>query len=150
MAVSAYEDVVCITSRQKDGIHRWWWEVRGTDEVLYATFETWNPSRELREQAVISAFASNTKAVAVTLNGNISETEWASPLESPFSAPSNLPIVQRNDLRVLEKVQFGVDVVKYEGSKYIHKYMISGRPRLSFELELKNYQKTAGSGCRFV
>jgi hypothetical protein len=139
MTVTTYDNVVCICSQHHPGTAQWWWRIRGTDDILYATFESPNPFRPLREQAVLEAYASPTKAVAVT-SAAINPISWISPFESPFTAPSEIPIVPRTDLSVLRRIGFGVDVVKYNGQTYIHKYMTASSTCYSFELEIQKLQ----------
>jgi len=66
MSVHGYDDVVCITSKYRRGVDQWWWTVKGTDDVLYATFDTRNPDFLTQERAVLAAYASSTKAVPIT------------------------------------------------------------------------------------
>lgn len=144
MTIATYDDVVCITSKYRCGIDQWWWRVKDTEDILYATFESANPNRQVREQAVLAAYSSTTKGVAVTRVG-INEIAWVSPLESAFNAPAYIPTVRRDELKVLRKIQRGVDVIEYKGSKYIHKYMTPSSTRLSFEVEIQNYERTSDS-----
>lgn len=139
MTVTKYEDVVGITSRCRvRGLYQWWWTVRGTDDILYATFETRDPPRPVREQAVINAYSSPTRAVAVTSSGT-NQIPWVSPFEPPFAAPSELPTIPRTDLSVVKRIDWGVDLVEWKGQKYIHKYMTVLSAFHSFETEIKNH-----------
>lgn len=144
MTVHTYDDVVCITSKYRHGVDQWWWTVKNTDDVLYATFETRHPDRLIRERAVLAADTSSTNAVAMTSQG-INQVPWVSPYEPAFIAPSDISIVRRADLFVRHKIKLGVDVVEYEGRKYIHKYMTASSTRYSFEVEIQNYSRTLDS-----
>jgi hypothetical protein len=149
MTVTRYDDVVCLTSWSQDGNgqqEQWWWKVKSTGQILYATFETPKPGRSLREQAVLGAYASPTKAVAVKAVG-IQDCEWVSPLEPAFRLPPQLqvPIISLERLHDVRKIKRGVDVVDYEGWKYIHKYMTPSSTQLSYEAEIDNYGRTSGS-----
>lgn len=147
MAVTKYEDVVNLTSKLRNGLDKWWWKVKdGTeDDILYATFKPPKPDRELRERAVIAAYASKTNAVAISESGEITEIPWVDPLEPPFTAPSHVFIIQRNELTLIRKIKNSVDVVEYKGIEYIHKYMTVSTTFYSFALEIENYEKTLGS-----
>ena len=138
MSVHRYDDIMCITSKYRRGVDQWWWKVKGTDDVLYATFDTRNPDRLTRERAVLAADASPTNAVAVS-SERIDQIPWVSPLEPPFTAPSDIPIVWRADLSVVQKIKLSVNAMEYEGHKYVHKYMTASSTRYSFKVEIQNY-----------
>jgi hypothetical protein len=116
------------------------WIIKGTDDILYATFETRDPPRSVPEQAVIKPYSSPIKAVATTSSG-IDEITWVSPFEPPFAAPSELPIISRTDLSVLRKIDYGIDLVEWKGQKYIHKYMTVLSTFHSFDTEIQNHHK---------
>jgi hypothetical protein len=120
--------------------------VKSTGQILYATFETRKPKRSLREQAVLRAYVSPTKAFAVKAVG-IQDCEWLSPLEPAFRLPPQLqvPIIPHERLHDVRTIKRGVDVVDYGGQKYIHKYMTPSSTQLSFEAEIDKYGRTSGS-----
>jgi len=140
--------VVLLSSTTRHGTCERWWKFKdgSEDEILYAAFKTPYPNSELRNRAIIAADASKTKAVEVSDLGVITEINWVDPFGPPFNAPASIPVIRRDELgTALRTLKKGVDVVEYNGTQYIHKYMIVSSTSSSFEFEVRNYEKTRGS-----
>lgn len=141
-------EVVVLKSSHSSETCRFWWKVKdGTeDDVLYGSFRTTEPCLDLCLRAAAQAAVSKSKAVEVSEDGSITETIWVDPLGPPFEAPEHIPRIPRARLAVIRQIQPGVDVIEYSGTIYVHKYMtVRSHSSHSFECEVENYEKAAGS-----
>jgi len=127
---------------------KFWWKVRDApedDDLLYASFSVRDPNKDALVRAATQAAASKNRAVQVLPTGAITETSWVDPFGDPFNAPDHIPRIRRDDLAIIRQIKPGVDVVNYGGNSFVHKYMTYFSEAFSFEIELANYAKAAGS-----
>jgi len=95
--------------------------------------------------AAAQAAASKTKAVQVPPTGDTIESTWVGHFKSLFKASDHIPKIRREELAIIRQLKQGVDLVEYGGTSFVHKYMTYFSLAYSFEVELANYTKTAGS-----
>ena len=143
--VQSYDEVVnLLSSRKYDGTSQYWWRVKATGHVLYGKFDVQSPSRELRLRILI--FASESPSRAAELVGDtVLQTEWVDPMKPPFESPSNLLHIDRKELQPVELFTRTVEVVRYNGTHYVHKFMGYLSQPSSFASEIKNHQRVLGS-----
>lgn len=148
MTINSLGDVVnVLSSRRHDGTSSYWWRVKVSGEVLYGNFDIPSPSNDQRLRVLL--FASNCPSRAAQLMHNeISSAEWIDPMKPPFAAPPTLLRVEREQLETVKRLTNNVEIVRYNETRYIHKYMnYLSRPS-SFESEIMHHRRVHGT--RFV
>ena len=70
------------------------------------------------------------------------------PMDRPFATPTEYPCIERHELESVRSLTPNVDIVRFKGETYIHKYMDFLSNTSSFEYEIKNHRLLSGS--RFV
>src|SRR5271156_509816 len=125
----------------------YWYKLSVSGEIVYTEFDTHNPPLQMRMRVATFASQSSSRA-AQYKNNEISPIEWVDPMDKPFTAPDDLLCIERSELTTEENMTMTVDIVLYEGIRYIHKYMGYRTQTASIELEIKNHQLACGS--RFV
>lgn len=145
--VTSLKDVTSLLSSTEKGACKYWWRVKSTGAVLYGKFdiESPNPALQLR----VASFASQIPSRAAECVGNrVSPTDWIDPMGPPFTAPIGYPCIDRGELEFVRRLTSTVDIVRFEGKTYVHKYMDFFSCASSFEFEIKNHHLVSGS--RFV
>lgn len=145
--VQSLSDVTNVLSSRHDGTCRYWWKVKSTGEVLYGKFDLRSPSPALQLRVLLFASQSPNRAAEVVCD-EVSRTDWIDPMKAPFTAPAEYPCIERDQLQTVRPLTPNVDIVLFNGKKYVHKYMNVFSQPSSFECEIRNHQRVYGS--RFV
>jgi hypothetical protein len=145
MSIHSLDDVVNILSSSRyDGTSSYWWRVKASGEVLYGNFDIPSPTRDQRLRVLL--FASNCHSRAAQIADNkISSAEWIDPMKPPFAAPPELPCIEREQLRTEKRLTNSVEIVLYNGTRYVHKYMDYLSQPSSFESEIMHHHRVHGS-----
>ena len=94
-------------------------------------------------------FASTTPSRAAELiNNEVVSTKWVDAMKPPFDAPSELSHIDRSQLQSIRLLTPNVEVVRYDGMHYVHKFMGYTSQPSSFEKEIMHHKRVLGS--RFV
>ena len=67
-------------------------------------------------------------------------------MKPPFAAPSELPCIECEELHTVKPLAPGLEIIQYNGTYCIHKYMNYLSNPSSFEYEIMHHHRVCGSG----
>lgn len=139
--IDSLNDVVALLSSSRhDGTSGFWWRVKASGEVLFGNFDNQSPSHDQRLRVLL--FASNCPSRAARITNNlITSTEWILPMQPPFTVPLELNYIDQRQLRTVERLANNIEVVIYNGRRYIHNYMDYFSHPSSFEYEIMFHRR---------
>jgi len=117
----------------------YWCKLRASGEVLYTEFDTRKPTSDLRTRVATFASQSSTRAAQHKAD-EISPIAWVDPMDKPFKAPPDIPFIEGTELTTEQILTRTLDIVLYQGTRYIHKYMDYMTQTTAIEQEFNNHR----------